>query len=444
MATISQAPLRRAQKWRLAASIAGAVLALGGISVYLLLPSNEALAQRAATELGALLGVPVSVGSLHWQLKPAGVVTLANVTTQQAQPIVIQKLTAQLDMAALWQRRLKIDRLEVEGAVLPQLSLRALRALRAPSDQSAGQGASRLQLDELPLAMLIFRDVTWVSRYAARVVYHGEAEFDAGWRPRTASLRRPDVQPAANLTLARQSNQDCWDTRINVGGGTANGSLQLQTSANGDLQLTGKLQPRGIDAVSALAAFNRRSVIAGKVSGETTLSAHGPGLAGLARSLHTATPFSISQPTLLQFDLEKAIRSAGKNHAGKTPLNTVSGQLDTQNTADGMVVDFSRVKAQSGALTASGKARIANRQIDAELNVDLIDGLVGVPLKLSGPMARVSVSVPPAALAGAAVGTAVLPGVGTAIGARIGAALNKIFNAGPTRPAPPAESPPKR
>ena len=38
-------------------------------------------------------------------------------------------------------------------------------------------------------------------------------------------------------------------------------------------------------AVSALAAFNRRSVMAGKVAGETTLSAHGPGLAGLARTL---------------------------------------------------------------------------------------------------------------------------------------------------------------
>ena len=441
MATPPQAPVQRTQKWRLAASIAGAVLVLGGISVYLLLPSDEALAERAASQLGALLGVPVSVGSLHWQLKPGAVVTLENIATQQAQPITIQKLTAQLDIAALWRQRLKIDRLEVDGAVLPQLSL---RALQAPSDQPVGQGTSRLQLDELPLAALVFRDATWVSRYAERVVYDGEAEFDAAWRPRTASLRRPGVQPAANLTLTRQGNQDRWDTRINVGGGTANGDLQLQPTANGQLHLTGKLQPRGIDAVSALAAFNRRSVMAGKVAGETTLSAHGTGLAGLARTLHTATPFSVSQPMLLRFDLEKAIRSAGKDHAGKTPLNTVSGQLDTQNTADGMVLDFSRVKAQSGALTASGKARIANRQIDAELNVDLIDGLVGVPLKLSGPLARVSVSVPPAALAGAAVGTAVLPGVGTAIGARIGAALRNIFNTSPARPTPPDTSPPKR
>ena len=40
------------------------------------------------------------------------------------------------------------------------------------------------------------------------------------------------------------------------------------------------------------------------------------------------------------------------------------------------------------------------------------------------------VSVPPGFLAGAALGTAVLPGIGTVIGARIGGALDKIFHQG--------------
>ena len=151
----------------------------------------------------------------------------------------------------------------------------------------------------------------------------------------------------------------------------------------------------------------------------------------------------MGRATLLNFDMDKAIRSAGKEHAGKTPLDSVTGQLDTQNTPDGMVLDFTRVKAASGALSASGKAHIANRQIEAELAVDLVEGLVGVPLKLSGPLAHVNVSVPPGAVAGAVVGTAVLPGAGTAIGARIGAALGKIFNSGPSEPSktrPPASS----
>ncbi len=425
--------MRRARKWLLAGGIVVAGLGLLGMGLFSLLPSDEELARRAASELEAALGVPVSVGSLHWRLRPSAVVELENIATRQSQPLLVNKLTADLNLAALWQRRLKLDRVEVDGAVLPQLSL---HALHAPPGESAELAPGRLRVDELPLAALVFRDVTWISRHGTRVVFAGEAVFDAGWRPREASLRRPDFQPATDLSVTRQGDQDRWDTRINVGGGSANGELHLQTRANGQLHLAGTLQPRGIETVSALAAFNRHSVIAGKVSGETTVSAIGAGLAGLARSLHTTTPFTMGHATLLRFDLEKAIHSAGRDHAGTTALDSVTGQLDTQNTAEGMVLDFSRVKAVSGALSASGKARIANQQIEAELSVDLVEGLVGVPLTLSGPLAHVNVSVPAGAIAGAAVGTAVLPGAGTAIGARIGAALGKIFSPGTARPKP--------
>lgn len=186
-----------------------------------------------------------------------------------------------------------------------------------------------------------------------------------------------------------------------------------------------------VEVASALAAFNRCSVIAGKASGETTLSANGATLAELARSLHTTTPFTMGRSTLLSFDLDRAVRSAGKEHTGKTSLDSVSGQLDTQNTPDGMVVDFTRVKAASGALSASGKGRIANRQIEAEFAVDLVEGWVGVPLTLSGLLDHVNVSVPPGAIAGAVLGTTIFPGAGTAIGARWARPWAKIFNAGP-------------
>ena len=74
--------------------------------------------------------------------------------------------------------------------------------------------------------------------------------------------------------------------------------------------------------------------------------------------------------------------------------------------------------------------------------VDLVSGLVGVPLTISGPVSAVKVSVPAGAIAGAAVGTAVLPGIGTAIGARIGATLGNIFGAKPAPgKKPPASAP---
>jgi len=143
----------------------------------------------------------------------------------------------------------------------------------------------------------------------------------------------------------------------------------------------------------------------------------------------------VAPATILRFDLGKAIRSVGKDHAGSTPLQTLTGTLDTQADPDGVVMRYSDLYAKSGALSARGTVVLQNRQVNADVAVDLVDGVVGVPLKITGPTRDPSFSVPASAVAGAAVGTAVLPGVGTAIGARIGNAIGRIFGTGPDEPA---------
>jgi len=433
--------MTRARKWLLGLGVAVGALALLGLVLASLIPSNEELAQRASTRLEAALGVPVSMGALHWRLFPSPRVVIENAATRQPQPVEMKKLTLYPRMAALWQLRFQVVRAELEGAVLPQLSL--LQLGRHPPDATQGK-PDMAGTGDLPLARLDFQDVTWVSRRGNRVVFEGEVQFEAGWRPRTLQIRRTGVTPVTDLTLTRQGQEDRWQTRTHLGGGTADGEVQLHTAAQGEMRLTGQLKPRDIEAVSAMQAFNHRSIMAGKASGDTTLSARGVNAAELAQSLRTTTHFTMGRARLLRFDVDKVIRSAGKDHAGETPLNSVTGQLDTHNTPSGMAADFTRLKASSGALSVSGKARVVNWQIDGEFSVDLVDGLVGVPLKVSGPLAHVQVSVPAGAVAGAAVGTAVLPGIGTAIGARIGAAIGRIFNSEPAdkKSAVPAQKSP--
>lgn len=421
-------------KWMVAGGVVLALLVGGWLALLLLLPSDEELAAKASAELQARLGVPVAVGSLGWRLFPVPAVVVRDVATRQSPAITLQKLTIHPNLPALLDGRLQFDSAELDGAVLPQLSLRAL---------DKGPAVARGNPDATVLARLVFRDVTWISRRGMAVVFDGEVDFDPAWRPRQAQLRRPGVQPATDLRLTRQGQEDRWTTQIRVGGGTADGEVQIKTRDKGRLRLEGRLQPQGVEVASAMAAFNRKAVISGQASGDTSLLADGDTVGELAQSLHTKTVFSMRGATLLRFDLDKAVRSLGRDYAGQTPLDTVTGQMDTQNTPQGMVVTYTGVKATSGALTASGQARIANRQIESEFAVDLVDGVVGVPLKVSGPFDKVQVSVPAGAVAGAAVGTVVLPGIGTAIGARLGATLGKIFSPEPEPKKGAAAAPPK-
>ena len=418
---------------RLVALGAGlATLVLAGAVLAHWLPSDEALAQRAASALSSELGVTVGVAALHWQVLPVPAVVLENVVTQQTQPVRMARLTLYPAWGALWRRRIQFDRITLDGALVPQLSLSAL-SMPGKSGSSASSptaAGAPWTAATLPVRRFEFRDVTWISPRDVAVVYAGEADFDEGWRPRTAQLRRPGAQVLTDLDLTRQGQQDSWLLGIHLGGGTVNGEIRLQALDNGRLRLTGKLHPRDVELASGVAAFNRRPIISGKASGETTLSAEGDQAMDLAQALHTQTSLRMQPATLLRFDLDKAIRTAGQDHAGQTRLDSVTGQLDTQNTPGGMVVRFNDIQARSGALSASGKATLANRHIEAAFAVDLVDGVVGVPLTLSGPTDAVKVSVPGAAAVGAAVGTAVLPGVGTVLGARLGAALGKLFGSG--------------
>ncbi|MGQ2981233.1 MAG: hypothetical protein ACT6Q9_16195 [Polaromonas sp.] len=420
--------MRVRNKWMVGGGVLLALLVGGWLALLLWLPSDEELAARASAELQARLGVPVEVGSLGWRLFPVPAVVVQDVATRQTPPITLKKLTIHPSLPALLDGRLQFDRAELEGAVLPQLSLRAL---------DKGPGMAQASPDATVLDRLVFRDVTWISRRGMAVVFEGEVDFDPAWRPREAHLRRPGVSPVTDLRLSRQGREDRWTTQVRIGGGTADGEVQIKTRDKGRLRLEGTLKPQGVEIAAAMAAFNRRSVISGEASGDTSLLADGDTVGQLAQSLHTKTLFSMRRATLLRVDLDKAVRSLGRDYAGQTPLDSVTGQMDTQNTPQGMVVTYSGVKATSGALTASGQARIANRQIESEFAVDLVDGVIGVPLKVSGPFEDVKVSVPTGAVAGAAVGTAVLPGIGTAIGARIGATLGKMFSPDPA-PGKPA------
>lgn len=426
--------MNRALRLALLWSAVGVAATAGALALawHRLVPGDEEVLQRIVAQAEARLGVEVTVGSARLRLWPRPELVIEDAATAQPQPVRIRRLVAQARLLPLLRGKLHLDDVLVDGAVLPQLSLRALRVK---------PGAQVPEADAVQLAALHFRDVVWITRHGIALEFSGNARFGPGWQLRDAEVVRPGVRPQVRLALTPRA-ADSWDVAIQAGGGSANGQVTLKTGPDGALALSGQLAPRDIDVRSALAGFKRHSALQGKASGRTTLAASGASIGELARSLHTRTTFTVGSAILLHIDVDKAIRSFGQDRAGQTALLALDGQMDTQNGPDGMVVRYTGLQARGETFSARGAGTIANRRIDGELTVDLAGGLVGVPLKVSGPLAQPQVTVARGAMtgaaAGAALGTAVLPGIGTAIGAGVGAAVGKLFGASaPQTPAPP-------
>ena len=429
--------------WLWGLGLPAGLLVAAAVAVALLLPSNDELARQAEARLEQALGVRVSIGSLRWIALPMPAVVLQDVVTDQPQPVSAERIVAYLNWRPLLDRVISVESVEVDGATVPQLSLRGFDRKETIAGGAGNNAAGpalggKFRLADIPLQHFVFTNLTWVSRRGIPVVYEGDIDFDEHWRPRRMEVRRPGVTPEARMTWTRQGLEDRWQVRTAVGGGTLNGEVRLKSTDGGMLQLTGELLPNSIEIASVVRAFNRRPVVSGRGSGSTVLEGNGRSVGELARSLHTRTQFTVAPATVLRFDLDKAIRSFGKEHAGETPLETLSGQMDTQNTGEGTIWTYSKLKAESGALTASGNAVIFSRRIEAKGAVDLVDGLIGVPIEVKGSMDKPAVSVPKGSIAGAVIGTAILPGIGTAIGARLGA----LFGSGPDTPAAAASASP--
>ncbi|MDM0014298.1 AsmA-like C-terminal region-containing protein [Variovorax sp. J22P168] len=425
-----------------AAAAAVLLLVVLGLAVRAWLPSDAELAGEVATRFEKASGIALRVGSAHWALRPSPVVVLEDVATAQAVPITLRRMVVRPRLAALWKRSIAIESVEIEGAVLPRASVREFRGRWQPDDGSAALGAA-WTLAPVPLERLRVRELVWIDRRDIALAYDADIRFDARWRPREAEVWRTEVQPPARLRLVREGEEDRWRTLIDVANGTWNGSTRLEEPGDGRLRVKAELTAKEVDVGLLVRSFGRRTVIEGRANGQTEVDAEGADPSELLRRLHSRTRFSIAPATLTGFDLGRAISSAGISRGGTTALDSLTGVLDTQAGEDGTTLRYTDLKARSGVLSASGNATVRNRRIDGQAAVDLVDGVVGVPLKLGGTLDAPELSLTGGALAGAAVGSAVLPGVGTAIGARIGQQVEQLFGGDDARGGKKAPAAPK-
>jgi hypothetical protein len=418
----------------LAGLLTAGLVALLGLA-WSWLPTQEEMAARIGDGFHARTGVQVDLSHVHWSLWPQPTLVIENAVTRQASPILARRIRLQASWASVLRRQPKLQEVHLDGLVVPQVSLREFRD--SGPDQDGADPAARWPPGGLQLR---FRDLTWINRRGIELDYEGSFAMDEDGLPRRAQVARAGSHPSTQLRLEREGAEDRWRVLIDVPGGSLNGQAQLARGPAGRLRITAQLEPKNIDVEALLAVFKRHSVVAGRANGNATLSAEGDTPVGLLRSLRTNTHFLLRPARLTRFDLMKVVQSAGASDRGQTMLDELSGVLDTQNTAsNGTQYRYSALAARSGLLSASGNVRLLRNRLDGELAVDLVDGVVGIPLTVSGTVEEPKLGMTGGALAGAAVGTAVLPGVGTAIGARVGRQVERLLDE-PAKRAP-GESP---
>lgn len=412
---------------------AAALLALlvvgASVAIQSVVPSNEELARRVEREFEARLGHPLVVGEARWRLRGTPVIEVLDAHTAQPrdEAIRMRRLAIYPELMPLLRKRLVIDRMEIEGAEVPRQALAAYRGKLQDAD-----GA------HVVLRTLAFKDLAYTASSGVPVNYEGEIEFSEGDRlPRRAQLRRPDAKTPTTLHATRDGKTDdgadIYRLELQAGGGAAHGQARLATSGSGRMTLAGELAPRNVEIQALLESFNRRAFISGRASGDTTLRAEGDTLGELFRSLRTRSTLQVAGARLLRIDLDKAVKSLGEDRAGQTPLDSLGGVMVTQNTAQGLKTTFTEVEAVAGAYSATGKATLYRREIEAQGTLEVGGGVVDVPFAAHGPTRQPTFEMAWGSIAGAVIGTAVLPGIGTFIGGKVGGAMSEPPRIPPAR-----------
>lgn len=422
--------MRRARKYLLWALGALLLVLAGALLAVQRWVSSDEFRLRVEQEATAVLGVPLKLERVGLTLWPLPGVALDGVELRTRQPLKVERIELRPAWLHLLIGRVAISTLVVRRAVLPQQGIDALLASLQKIRQRDKSPQTGSSLHLLP-RRTVLDELSWVDARGKAIVIQAEAQLDGDALPERLELDVLRGRLQGTRLDLRRSDELAWEVLLQVAGGTVQGRVEVQPvgEAGAEFVLKGQLQTRDVElslltAPEPTEAVRARQPLSGRLEASTTLNARARQPSALLDLLQTQSKFTVRKGMLNGIDLVKAVQTVGVSRGGKTPLDTLSGQVTTR----GKAIELQNLAASSGSLSATGQVSVSTtQQLNGRVNVDL-GGAVGVPLLVSGTVEEPEVSLTAGAKIGAALGTLLMPGVGTGAGASMGGKLGELFS----------------
>ena len=226
--------------------------------------------------------------------------------------------------------------------------------------------------------------------------------------------------------VATPGDANLPEIKAKLYGGTVTG--QMTVSWQKGLQLKGSYAVSAVELRNLVPMFSPQTRLSGRLTAKPVFSANALNAEQLKNALKLETPFDIRDGVLQGIDIQKAATSLiTRDSSGQTRFDTLSGHIAVERGTQRMT----NLNVSSGSLAADGNVTIApNKVLSGRINAQVkIGGLAAatVPLNISGTVDSPLALPTGAAMAGGAIGTAILPGVGTAVGAKAGNWIEGLF-----------------
>ena len=335
-----------------------------------LIPSNS-YRQAAEKEASDELGMPVSIGALHFRVLPLPGLSIANVRLIDV-PGGTPRVSIGSGRVAVALKPLFHKHVVLKGITFKDIALRV-------STEAKGNGVHSVHIDRLTGAVRLTDGALDMSDWKAWL-YGGSVHMDARLAPLTGKASR----------------------------------LTATVKATGI-----RIQPLLVDAAG-------QDRVQGRFASDLKIAADAADQQAMERSLAVDGPVHLTKGQLSGLEMQASVAALllGGNIAGGP---VAFDHLDTQLRVRGRNVWLNDIVLDSSRLDAKGHVSIgADKRLGGEIETSGMKGLTGAKLLIAGTTDHPRVYPAPSSLIGGVIGGTIAGPAGAAVGAKVGSDASNV------------------